>query len=387
VTYGSRQEIDLAGCLLIPGFVESHLHLDITLTNPWERPGRPEPFVSTQETNRTVEGLRKGFTREDIERRAAAALDTAVRHGVTALRAQCHVDSEVGLKHVEALQAVKERLEGKVTVQIVAFPEMGLQRDPGACDLIREAFRMGADVMGGAPNVDRMADGTVDVQGHINMALDLAMEADVDLDIHVDHELTQNAELDDLEVVHLAKRVIECGYQGRVAAGHVAALDSAVPDVRAKAIDLITEAGISVVCVPDLCRLGRNDVKHVRRGLPHVKELVAAGVNVACASNNVRDPWRPFGNFNLLEEALVLANGAHMDTVDELNAVLNMCTYNAAEALHLEGYGLDKDCHADMVVLEAPTPSAAIVGQAEKRYVFKDGHLLASNRVVSDLFS
>ena len=191
----------------------------------------------------------------------------------------------------------------------------------------------------------------------------------------------------DLEVVYTARRAIEYGYQGRVTAGHVCALDSALPDVAAQAIDWIRRAEISVVSQPDLYRLGRDDTHHVRRGLTRVKQLLAAGVNVTYASNNVRDALRPLGNFDLLEEALILAYGAHMDTVEELDTLLKMSTYNAATALRLANYGLDVGCQADLVVLDAPSPSAAIVDQAEKNYVFKAGHLVAASRVISETYT
>jgi cytosine deaminase len=379
--YTSRQELDLNGRLLIPGFVESHLHLDIALMNSWQQPGRPEPYVSLFELNRALERRRREFIVGDIERRAGAALELALRHGVTALRAQCHVDTEVGLKHVEALQRVKEKYAGRVTVQIVTFPQQGLLRNPKSPDLFREAFRVGADVMGGAANLD------VDVKGHIDAAFNLAMELDVDLDIHADLSIPQQIVLDELEVVYIAQRAIECGYQGRVTVGHACALDSARPEVAEQAIRLIKKADLSVVSQPDLYRLGREDTHHVRRGLTRVKQLLAAGVNVTYASNNVRDAMRPLGNFNLLEEALILAYGAHMDTVEELNTLFQMGTYNGARALGLKNYGLEKGCVADLVVLDAPSASAAIVGQAEKRYVFKAGRLMAANRVVNELYN
>jgi cytosine deaminase len=334
-----------------------------------------------------MERRRRSFTREDIERRAGTALGLASRHGVTAVRAQCHVDTEVGLKHVEALQSVKEKYAGRVNLQIVAFPQQGLQRYPNTVALFREAFRVGADVMGGASNLDSDPLGNVDVKGHIDTAFKLAMELDVDLDIHADLGIPDQVELDDLEVVHIARRAIEYGYQGRVTAGHVCALDSALPEVAEQAIELIKEAGLSVVSQPDLYRLGRGDTHHVRRGLTRVKQLLAAGVNVTYASNNVRDAFRPLGNFDLLEEGLILAYGAHMDTVEELNALLQMSTYNGAKALRLQGYGLEKGCKADLVVLDAPSAPAALVGQVEKLYVFKAGRLMAANQVVNQLYN
>lgn len=385
--YVARQEINLGGRLLIPGFVESHLHLDIALMNSWLRPGRPEPYRSMDGLGESLERRRRAFTRQDIERRAGAALEIASRHGVTALRAQCHVDTEVGLKHIEALQSVKEKYAGRVTVQIVAFPQQGLLRDPRTKDVFKEAFRVGADVMGCASRRDRDAHGNVDFEAHIDAALNLAMELDVDLDVHADLGIPQTVELRELEVVYAARRAIECGYQGRVTAGHCCALDSAMPDVAQQAIEFIKAADISVISMPDLYRLGREDTHHVRRGLTRVKELLLAGVNVAYASNNVRDAMRPLGNFDLLEEALILAYGAHMDTVEQLDMLLRMSTYNAAKALRLQDYGLERGCAADLVVLDAPSASAAIVGQAEKRYVFKAGRSVATNRVISEIYS
>ena len=360
--------------LLSPGFVESHLHLDIALSNDARRPGRTEPFVSLAGLNAAVERRRRAFTHEEIVQRATAAVHLALRHGVTALRAQCHVDVEVGLRHVEALQAVKEACAPLVTIQIVAFPQQGLLRHPGTLDLFREAFRRGADVMGGAPNIEGG-----DFRGHVDAAFALAQALDRDLDIHADLALRRGVTLDDLEVAYIARRTIATGYQGRVTVGHACTLDSAPPAVAAQAIDLLRRAEISVISQPDLYRLGRGDRQHVRRGLTRVRELLAAGVNVAYASNNVRDSLRPLGNMDLLEEGLILAYGAHMDTVAELETLLRMSTTHAARALRLPDYGLAPGCVADMVLLDAPTAAAAIVGQVEKLRVYKAGRLRAVN--------
>ena len=387
IDYTSTEEIELAGRVLIPGFVESHVHLDIALMNPWNRPGRLDAYLSHYGLNESMERRRKAFTSEDIQARAGRAIELASRHGVTALRAQCHVDPEIGLSHLEALLSVKEKYAHLVELQIVTFPQQGLLRQPQTRDLFREAFRTGANVMGCASNLDMDEQGNVDFRRHIDAAFELAMEMDVDLDIHADLAIPSKVELDDLEVVYTARRAIEYGYQGRVTAGHVCGLDSAQPDVAAQAIEWIRKAEISVVSQPDLYRLGRDDTHHVRRGLTRVKQLLAAGVNVTYASNNVRDALRPLGNFDLLEEALILAYGAHMDTVEELDTLLKMSTYNAATALRLANYGLDVGCQADLVVLDAPSPSAAIVDQAEKNYVFKAGHLVAASRVISETYT
>lgn len=375
--YPANQEFDLQGQLLIPGFVESHLHLDIALMDDWEHPGRCRSFRSPLELNQAVEKRRKSFTRAEMEQRAGRAIELACCQGVTAMRAQCQIDPEVGLRHLEALVAVREKYREKMFLQIVAFPQQGFFSRPGNLDLFVRAFRSGADVMGCASNLERGPG--VSFREHIDTALDLAMEMDVDLDLHADLGLPASVELDELEVVYLARKVIERGYQGRVSAGHVCALDSATPSVADAAIELIREAQINIISQPDMYRLGREDDRHVRRGLTRVKQLLAAGVNVAYASNNVRDAFRPLGNFDLLEEGLILAYGAHMDTVEELETLLQMPTYNASRVLGLSKYGLQIGCGADFVVLNATTPSAAIVNQAEKLYVFKDGRPVAQS--------
>lgn len=376
-------EIDLKGRLLTPGFVDSHVHLDIAFMNQWERPGRTRPFRSPLELNEEVERRRNFFTLEDFEQRGKRALELACRHGVTAIRAQCHVDPEVGLHHLEALIILREKFRHLVDIQIVAFPQQGFFAQPNGMDLFREAFLIGADVMGCASNLERGQG--IDFRQHLDAALDLAMELDVDLDVHADLGIPWQVELNDLEIVHLARRVKERGYEGRVTAGHLCALGSATPDIAEQAIALIHDAQMSVISMPDMYRLARNDTQHVRRGLTRVKELLSAGVNVAFASNNVQDAYRPMGNFDLLEEGLVLAYGAHMDSVEELETLLKMCTLNPAKIMKLDHYGLEIDGRADFVVLDAYYPSAAIVNQAEKLLVFKSGRPVAVNRVVNKL--
>ena len=213
---------------------------------------------------------------------------------------------------------------------------------------------MGADVMGCASNLDFDDAGEVGFRHHIDTAFELSMEFDVDLDAHADLGIPQSVSLEELEIVHIARKTIETGYQGRVTAGHVCGLSSATPDVAKQAIELIREAGISVISQPDLYRLGREDTHNVRRGLTRVKELLAAGVNVTYASNNVRDALRSMGNFDPLEEALIVSYGAHMDTIDELDTLMKMGTYHGAQALGLGDYGLDPGCRDPLDSLFLP---------------------------------
>src|SRR5574341_932184 len=207
--YETHREIDLHGRLLIPGVVESHLHLDTALMNSWEHPGRPEAYTSIGGLNEGMERRRRSFTQDDIRERASQALELASRQGVTAMRAQCHVDPEVGLRHLEALLQVKEKFQERLDLQIVAFPQQGILRQSGSRERFCQALRMGADVMGCASNLDRDEKGSVNFRAHIDAAFELAMEMDVDLDIHADLGLPERVGLEDLEVVYAARRALE----------------------------------------------------------------------------------------------------------------------------------------------------------------------------------
>jgi len=368
------------GRLVYPAFVESHVHLDIAMMNDPLISGRSEPYLSHYGLNDSLERRRRAFSQEEIISRSISALKLASCHGVTAVRAQCHVDREVGFKHLDALLRARETCSSFIALQIVAFPQQGLTNHPDNVPLFRKALKHGVDVMGAAPNLDRNSKGETDFKAHIDLALDLAMEGDIDLDVHADLGLASSVELDELEVVYLAEKTIERGYQGRVTAGHLSTLGSAEPDVAEEAIGIILESGINVVSQPDLFRLGRDDTKNVRRGLTRVKELLAKGVNVTFASNNVRDVLRPMGNFNLLEEGLILACGAHMDTIEELETIMKMSTYNSARILGLKQYGLETGCNADFNIFDCRSPSEAIVGQAEKLFVIRRGVVLVENQ-------
>jgi cytosine deaminase len=371
--YTGVSEVDAGGRLILPGFVDSHVHLDIALVNDMQKPGRQILYTSQKEMMADMEARKKAFTKQDIIYRAETLLDMAVRHGVTAVRAQCHIDPEVGLHHLEALLEVKQRVVSRITLQIVAFPNQELLR-ADTLSLFENAFTMGADVMGCAPLHDE------DRFRHMDVALELAAKYHVDLDVHADLTLPQVVDVDGLDVVTLARKILSGGYQGRVCAGHLSALDSLSQADASKVIDLIREANISVISLPDLYRLGRTDTQHVRRGLTRVKEMLQAGVNVCFASNNTRDCLRPYGNMNPLEEALILSYGAHMDEVGQLESLIQMATTNAARAIGLTSYGLNPGDNADFILLAASSPSAAIINQSEVSHVFKAGQLLVENQ-------
>lgn len=381
--------VDAAGRLVVPGLIDPHIHLDVALSGNVARPGRPESFTDVRTLNATVEDRRRGFDHEDIVARVMASARMALEHGTTALRTQCHLDTQVGTCHLAAVLDARDRLGDLVTIQVVAFPQQGFHRNEGTIELFRASLAEHPDlIVGGAPPFDHR----VSPREHIDTAFALAEEFDRALDFHADMALTPQPGapgpgLDDLEIVHIARRALEQGRGGRVAVGHVAMLGCADPDVVASAIALIAEAGVAVICQPDLFRLGRADARDVRRGLPPVKRLLAGGVTVAFSSNNVRDAFRPIGTCDLIQEALVLSYGAHLDSVAELDELLAMCTGHAARAVGLDGpdgMGIRPGGRADLVVLDASSPSAAIVDQAVRAAVISAGRLRVTTSCRTD---
>lgn len=378
--------VDAAGRLVIPGLIDPHIHLDVALSGNVDRPGRPEPFTDVRTLNAAVEERRRSFDHEDIVTRVMTTARMALAHGTTVLRTQCHLDTQVGTRHLAAILDARERLGDLVTIQVVAFPQQGYHRNDGTIELFRQALAQHPDlIVGGAPNFDPH----VPPARHIDVAFALAEEFDRELDFHADMALTATPGapgpgLDDLETVQIARRALDHGRLGRVAVGHVATLGCAEPEVADRAAALIAEAGVAIICQPDLYRLGRTDARDVRRGLPPVKRLLAAGATVAFSSNNVRDAFRPVGSCDLLQEALILSYGAHLDAVAELDTLLAMATAHAARAVGLPDHAIRPGGRAELVVLDATSPSAALVDQADRLAVISAGRLRVTSSRSTD---
>jgi cytosine deaminase len=355
--------------LLGPGFVEPHLHLDKAFLMD-RLPGR---IGSVQEAIAVTAALKCGFTRADILERAERTLRLALRHGTLAARVHAEVDPVLRLTSVEAALELRQRWRETIALQVVAFPQDGIQRQPGTEDLLREALRLGADVIGGVPYVDP------DHHAHVETVLDLAREFDRPADFHVDFSDDPSV----LDVGYIADRVLECGLTGRVAVGHVTALGALEPAAAEPLIERIARAELSVLVLPatDLHLGGRGDSHNVRRGLAPVKKLLGAGVNVAYGSNNVRNAFTPFGNADPLEVGLLLMVGAHLTDPEDVPTVYEMATTRAARAIGLPDYGPAEGHPANLVLFEAPDPWEALVGQAEKRYVVANGRIVAENRL------
>jgi cytosine deaminase len=364
-------EIPADGRLVIPGLVESHFHLDKALLGA----GAPSGAGTVEGAIRATAEAKRAFTVEDIQRRARRALTMAIRRGTTVMRTHVEVDPIVGLRSMEAILPLKREYAWAIDLQICVFPQEGIFKALGTEALMREALRLGGEAVGGVPYND------TDGRAHLRLVFDLAREFDRDVDLHLDFF----DEPGDLLIGEVTDLAMARGWQGRVSAGHVSALGALEPAALAPLTARIRDAGVSILVLPatDLYLMGRSDAKNVRRGLAPVRRLLDAGVNVAVSTNNVQNPFTPFGDADLLRVANLLANAAHFGTSDDLVRVLRMATDNAARAIRRADYGLVEGARADLVLLDCTEPAEAVAAIPERLYVVKDGRVSVTNQVVT----
>jgi cytosine deaminase len=371
----AHKVLDISRKLVLPGFVESHMHPDkafIADRTSGLRAGGPTPQSLVAE-------LKKAFTVDDVYQRARRALVCALRHGCTAMRAHVEIDPYVGLRGVEAMQRLRDELAGVLDVQLVAFAQEGLFHDNVTQGMLREALQTGLAVLGGCPYMDQ------DQRRHIDWCFDTAEAFNVPLDFHADSS-------DDpamLTCDYIAEQTMARGMQGRVTLGHLCTLDVLAPEQRAGVIEKLREARIHAISLPatELHVKARSDTRRTWRGITRLAELRTAGVNVAISTNNIVNPFTPYGHPDLLRQALVAAMVAHLGNLDQLAWLPELITTNPARALGLEGYGLAAGCRADLVVLDAASPAQAITEQAEKLWVLKAGRLMVQNTRTTELLA
>jgi cytosine deaminase len=365
--------IDCAGDAVLPGLVEPHLHLDKALLDT-ERPNLDGTLAGAI----AVTGqLKERFTHATVSERAARVLEQAVGHGTTVIRAQPDVDPLVGLLCVEVMLELRERYRDLVELQVVAFPQEGILRASGTHELLVEALRLGADVVGGCSYQEATLE---QCREHVDLVFALAERFGVPVDIHADFA-DDTADPRFALAGHIADRTRAHGMAGRVTLGHMTSLSSLEPDARKRALADLADAGVAVVVLPatDLHLGGRADQVNVRRGIAPVRELLAAGVCTGLSSNNVRNAFTPFGNADVLDIALLLAQTAHLSSPAELSRLVEMVTEDAAHIVGVQDrYGLRVGADADLVVLAAPSATEALLRRAHRRLVLKRGRVVAS---------
>ena len=366
-------ELDASGNLVVPTYVNGHVHLDKCHLQDKMRPNKNYSFAECLEL--TWEHKAR-YTVEDILDRAGRAIEEGILNGTTVFRAFADVDTIGKLRPLEGLLALREQWHDVVHIEVVAFPQEGLIRDPGASDLMEEAMRMGADVVGGLPWFEMLDE---DARTHIDHCFKLAKQYDKDIHMLVDD--TDNPLSRSLE--YLAVKTTREGYQGRVSASHCGAL-AAYDEVHAhKVMDLVKQAHISISSNPHVSLVvqGRFDLEPIRRGITRVKQMWQRGINLFASQDDVADPFYPFGRNDQQEVAAYVCHTAHMTAPSEIEAAFDFVTYNAARALRLEGYGLDAGCKADLNVLAAPTIRQVLRLQQPPTWVVRKGKVLAHNQL------
>jgi len=302
--------IEAKGKVVIPGLIESHIHLDKALIADRE----PNNSGTLQEAIQVTAKLKPTFTEEDIYDRAKRALEMLIVHGTTAVRTHAEFDPAQGFTGFDTIMRLKEEYRDLIDIQVVAFPQEGIFKAPGTDKMMIEAMEKGADVVGGIPYNDAPAN------EHIDLIFEIAKRFDKDIDLHQDFA----DEADDTSIVYLCEKTIAEGYQGRVSVGHLTALHAMKPDQLAEVIDLMVKAQINVMPLPatDLHLGARNDAYNVRRAVTPIRKLRDAGVNICLGSNNIRNAFTPYGNGDLIQIAMLAVPVAHLGGADDLPTVL-----------------------------------------------------------------
>lgn len=349
---------DMGGRLVIPGFVDTHVHLDKSCLMSCCGTGNRQHAI------RTVSALKQGFTEEDVYARGSRTLEKAILHGTTHMRTHVEIDPRIGLRGFRAIQRLKRDYAFAIDLQVCVFPQEGLSNDPGAEDLLVEALDAGADLLGGCPYTD------ITPEWQIARLFDIASERDLDLDLHLDFDLDPS--WSHFETVCRQTELRRRG--GRVAIGHATKF-SAMPlsEFEAAARRLV-DTGVAVTALPatDLYLNGRDRLADVPRGVTRVHRMAELGVTASIATNNVLNPFTPFGDGSLLRMANLYANVAQVSP-DGFGACLDLVTDSAARLMRIEGYGVAVGHVADLVVLDAPDAVMALAEIAQPVMGFKRG--------------
>lgn len=367
-----QQIIDVQGCLVLPPFIEPHIHLDTTLTA-----GEPNWNVS----GTLFEGIQRwserkeSLTAQDVKTRAKTALKWQIAQGIQHVRT--HVDvTDPDLTALKAMLEVKEEMAKFIDLQLVAFPQEGILSYPNGYELLEESLKMGADVVGGIPHYEFTREYGVD---SLKAAFQLAEKYDRLVDIHCD-------EIDDeqsrfVEVV--AAEAYRLGMGSRVTASHTTAMHSYNGAYTSKLFRLLKLADINFVANPlvNIHLQGRFDTYPKRRGITRVKELQEEGINVCFGHDDIFDPWYPLGTGNMLQ---VLHMGLHVTQLmgyDQIVNSIDLITNNSAKTLDIEEqYGIEEGKPANLIVLEAASEYDAIRKQASVLYSIRNGEIIAETK-------
>jgi cytosine/creatinine deaminase len=355
------ETLDLGGRLVTPGFIETHIHLDKSRILGRCKAERGD----LEEAIGEVAKQKKSFTAEDVYTRAKLTLEKAILNGTTHMRTQLEVDPGIGLRGLEGVRPLIEEYKWAIDLEICVFPQEGLLNNPGTDELMVEALKSGRSVVGAAPYTDKSP------HGQIDRIFAIAREFDIDIDMHLDFGPTTDV-LDLHYVCELAERF---KWGGRVAIGHVTKLSAAPPELFAACAKRMADAGVALTVLPstDLYLMGRHMTHGVMRGVTDAHKLLHHGVNCSLSTNNVLNPFTPFGDCSLVRMANIYANICQVGSAHDTRECFNMITTRSAKLLNLDDYGLQVGKPADLAVLDTESPEQAVAELSPVLYAFKRG--------------
>jgi len=350
-----EERIDLGGALLVAGMVDGHIHLDKTLLGLPFQPHRAGDSVA--ERIAREKELRHEL-RYPVEARAQRLIAQIVAYGTVAVRSHVDIDTEVGLSGLHALLRVREATRDRLDIQIVAFPQSGILADPGVKDLLDQAIREGADLVGGLDpaGIDN------DITGHLDAIFGIAERRGVGLDIH----LHDPGPLGCFELRQIAERAIAAGLNGRVAVSHAYALGAVDEAEFGRTAEALARADVAIMTN------GPGPVP-----MPPIRRLLAAGVRVFAGSDNIRDAWSPYGDGDMLARAMLIGYRQGLAADCDLELVFGLGNGAAAEVLGLADHGLRIGAAADLVAIPAASIAEAVAAHPPRALVVKRGRVVA----------
>jgi cytosine deaminase len=355
------ETIDLGGRLVSSGLIETHIHLDKSCILDRVKAERGDLEEAIQEVAR----VKRGFTPEDVYERGRKTLEKSILNGTTHMRTQLEVDPGIALRGLEGVRRLVADYKWAIDIEICIFPQEGLLNNPGTDELMIEALKSGGSVVGAAPYTDSSP------HGQIDRIFEIAREFDIDIDMHLDFAPTA----DDLDLLYVCEQTEKYRYGGRVAIGHVTKLSAAPPALFDRCARRMADAGVALTVLPstDLYLMGRHQDHSVMRGVAPSHKALHHGVNCSLSTNNVLNPFTPFGDCSLVRMANLYANICQVGARSDVRECFHMISSRSAKLMNLKNYGLAPGCFADIVVLDAASAEEAVAELAPVLYVFKRG--------------
>jgi cytosine/creatinine deaminase len=360
------ETIDLGSRLVASGLIETHIHLDKSCILDRCKAEKGDLEEAIQEVARA----KKEFTPADVYARARRTLEKCILNGTTHMRTHLEVDPGIGLRGLEGVRALVDDFKWAIDIEICIFPQEGLLNNPGTEELMLAALKSGGSVIGAAPYTDS------NPHGQIDRIFQIAREFDIDIDMHLDFAPSA----DNLDLLYVCEQTEKYRYGGRVAIGHVTKLSAAPPELFDRCARRMADAGVALTVLPstDLYLMGRHMEHSVMRGVTASHKLLHHGVNCSLSTNNVLNPFTPFGDCSLVRMANLYANICQVGAKGDIRECFHMISSRSAKLMNLKDYGLTPGCSADLVVLDAVTAEEAVAELAPVLYVFKRGRMTVS---------